>query len=80
MGFTLADKVIYPDHHQYKISDYKKLREISKSSDYLITTEKDIAKINPDMLKIKNLAVLEIDEVIDNTEEFLKLLSNKERD
>ena len=32
------------------------------------------------MLKIKNLAVLEIDEVIDNTEEFLKLLSDKERD
>ena len=80
MGFTLADKVIYPDHHQYNISDYKKLRGISKSSDYLITTEKDIAKINPDMLKIKNLAVLEIDEVIDNTEEFLKLLSDKERD
>ena len=31
------------------------------------------------MLKIKNLAVLEIDEVIDNTEEFLKLLSDKEK-
>ena len=32
------------------------------------------------VLQIKNLAVLEIDEVIDNTEEFLKLLSDKERD
>ena len=78
MGFTLADKVIYPDHHQYKTSDYKKLRTISKSSDYLITTEKDFAKINPDMLQIKNLAVLEIDEVIDNIELFLKILTGKE--
>ena len=80
MGFALADKVIYPDHHQYKISDYKKLRTISKSSDYLITTEKDIAKINPDILQIKNLAVLEIDEVIDNTELFLRILLGQEMD
>lgn len=80
MGLTLTDKIIFPDHHHYKISDYNKLKEISKKTDFLITTEKDIAKINPDMLEITNLAVLEIDEVINNTEDFLKLLSGKERD
>jgi len=76
MGLTLTDKIIFSDHHHYKISDYKKLKEISKKTDLLITTEKDIAKINSNMLKIKNLAVLEIDEVIDNTEKFLKALSD----
>jgi tetraacyldisaccharide 4'-kinase len=80
MGLALTDKIIFPDHHHYKITDYNKLKEISKKTDFLITTEKDIVKINPDMLKITNLAILEIDEVIDNTEEFLKLLSDKERD
>ncbi len=75
MGFTLTDKIIFPDHHQYNIPDYKKLKTISKNSDYLITTEKDVAKIKPDMLQIDKLAVLEIVEIIDNTELFLKILS-----
>ncbi len=72
MGITLTQKIIYPDHHLYCNQDYKHIQELSEKFDYLITTEKDIAKITPDMIKISNLSVLEIDEVIDNIELFFK--------
>jgi len=74
MGLTLAEKIIFPDHHQYSSYDYKRIKELSEKFDYLITTEKDIAKITPDMIKMNNLSVLEIEEIIDNTELFLKSL------
>lgn len=77
MGLSLTDKIFFPDHHQYSLSDHNRIKKIAERSDYLITTEKDIAKITPDMLKIENLAVLEIEEVIDNTDLFFKTLQNK---
>jgi len=76
MGLTLSEKTIFPDHHQYSSDDYKRMKELSEKFDYLITTEKDIAKITPDMIKISNLFVLEIEEVIENTERFFKKLTN----
>jgi len=76
MGLTLSEKIIFPDHHQYSSYDYNRIKKLSEKFDYLITTEKDIAKITPDMIKISNLSVLEIEEIIDNTERFFKKLTN----
>lgn len=73
-GISPMEKHIFPDHHRYGPADYTQLQNISKTADYLMTTEKDIAKFSPDMLQVKNLLVLEIEEVIDNTELFFKKL------
>ncbi len=61
-GFEIAKFHIYPDHWNYTESDTKHLLEsLRKSSaDYLITTEKDAARLGPVAVKTMELRVLPI--------------------
>lgn len=54
-NINISETVIFPDHHDYSISDIEKMLIIAKSNNYeLITTEKDFVKIKPIMKKLKN--------------------------
>jgi len=78
----------YPDHYQYTRSDIEEMtswaardssqRRSAKRVDMIITTEKDLVKIDKEMRSLiiaeYNLAVLEIEVKIDKKEEFLNLL------
>jgi len=74
LGLALAEKRVFPDHHRYSPADCQWLKTRAEHSDYLMTTEKDIAKIGPDVLQVKNLIALEVEEVVDKTELFFEKL------
>lgn len=61
-GFEIAKFHIYPDHWRYTQSDIQHLLKSLKqtSADYLITTEKDAARLGTGQVKAMNLRVLPI--------------------
>lgn len=67
----------FPDHHRYRPADYQHIERLSKEVDALITTEKDIAKIDLTMLQTDKLVVLAIEQVIDNQESFFRIVKDR---
>ncbi len=61
-GFEIARFHIYPDHWRYTQNDMQHLMESLRQSaaDYLITTEKDAARLGAGSVKAMNLRVLPI--------------------
>ena len=61
-GFKVLKFHIYPDHWNYRPEDLEKLSEsLSKSgADYLITTEKDAARLGENLMKKMDIRVLPI--------------------
>ena len=62
-GFTIAHFHIFPDHWRYRENDLEHLRSTLKASgaDYLITTEKDAARLGPALVKQLDIRVLPIE-------------------
>jgi tetraacyldisaccharide 4'-kinase len=61
-GFDIAKFLMYPDHWRYTEVDIKHLMDSLKqsSADYLITTEKDAARLGAESVKSMELRVLPI--------------------
>lgn len=61
-GFEIAKFHIYPDHWRYTQNDIKHLMDSFEHStaDFLITTEKDAARLGTGLVKTMNLRVLPI--------------------
>jgi tetraacyldisaccharide 4'-kinase len=69
---VLVQKIIFPDHHRYQKADYQLITQWAEEAEYIITTEKDVAKIDVDMIQKKKLFVMQIEPVIDNEEIFTR--------
>jgi len=72
-GAVLRERITFPDHHAYGAADYQRISRAFEQSDYVVTTEKDIAKLDLDMLDIRNrarLIVMEIEQVIEEEAAF----------
>ncbi len=69
-GLSVAEQLVYPDHHCYGPGDYNRIRAASDSADFVVTTEKDIAKLDARVLK--KFIVMEIEQVIDSADSFLQ--------
>jgi len=54
---------IFPDHHRYNENELEKIKKgfISSRADYLITTEKDVVRLQNDPEFLKMLTVLRMD-------------------
>ncbi len=76
IGFILLEKLAFPDHHRYDAHDYARIDNYSQEADFIVTTEKDIAKINFTMIKSKKLHVLETALIIDREDEFFRTLAD----
>ncbi len=64
----------FPDHHIYSADDYTTLQSAAQTVDMIITTEKDIAKFNKNMINNFKLIVLEISSEIDREADFFALI------
>lgn len=71
-GMTVCRKLIFPDHHAYGAVDLAEIRRSSGMLDAVVTTEKDIAKLDAGMLQISNLFVMEIEQLIEPSEPFFQ--------
>jgi tetraacyldisaccharide 4'-kinase len=73
--FDIKREVIFPDHYNYSINDFEKIKNNAINENLkIITTEKDYMKV-PDKFK-KEIEFLTIDLVIQNENELIKLLNN----
>ncbi|KAA0992026.1 tetraacyldisaccharide 4'-kinase [Dyadobacter aurulentus] len=45
--FNVLDKVLFPDHYNYKPADAEELIKYLKSDTFVLTTEKDMVKLKP---------------------------------
>ncbi|MCX5898644.1 MAG: tetraacyldisaccharide 4'-kinase [Proteobacteria bacterium] len=50
LGVTVTARLAFPDHHWYDEADYRIINDSGNSADFIITTEKDIAKLDETML------------------------------
>ncbi len=74
--FNIISEIIFPDHYNYKISDFKKiLLKAENSKLEIITTEKDYVKI-PQQFKNK-FTYLDVDLKIDNEPDLINFLKDK---
>lgn len=69
---AVLERLAFADHHLYGPADYGLIRSRAEQADYLITTEKDIAKLEIPMLQNHKLLVLCIELTIEREEAFLK--------
>jgi tetraacyldisaccharide 4'-kinase len=74
LGCTVTSRLIFPDHHAYQPRDYDRINRDSRNADYLITTEKDIAKLDRTMLQRDTLLCLVIAPQIEYADRFFGLL------
>ncbi|MBN2106826.1 MAG: tetraacyldisaccharide 4'-kinase [Deltaproteobacteria bacterium] len=70
-GMQVSATLVYPDHHAYVADDYMAIRDVAARVDTVVTTEKDIAKLDAGMLQIDNLIIMEIEQVIEPAGRFL---------
>ncbi len=74
LGVSYSRPMVFPDHHRYSEHDFRLIADRAGEVDYLITTQKDIAKLSFDMLQIPNLLVLQVRQVIDEHNRFIRLV------
>lgn len=74
LGVSYSRPLVYPDHHRYSAHDFRSIAARAGEVDYLITTQKDIAKMSFDMLQVPNLLVLQVRQVIDEHDRFIRLV------
>jgi tetraacyldisaccharide-1-P 4'-kinase len=68
-------KLAFPDHHWYRSDDYAVINSYGQGADFTITTEKDIVKLDKNMIDNKKIFILETEMRIDREDEFFQTLS-----
>lgn len=76
-GATLARVVEFPDHHSYTHKEWQKLVHDSCSFDILLTTEKDLVKLERFSPAIDRLLALRVQLQLDPAEVFLQAIEQR---
>ncbi|MGN5955636.1 tetraacyldisaccharide 4'-kinase [Sphingobacterium lactis] len=78
--FNKVEHIKFPDHHDFKASDYQKIVEqynnIPSENKIILTTEKDAQRIDLTQLSNIPLYYIPIDIAIDQEAQFLELIEN----
>jgi KDO2-lipid IV(A) lauroyltransferase len=74
LGASIAEFIIYPDHHFYEDEDFKTLNHALEqhSGAHLVTTRKDFVRLPPHMQD--KTAVVDIDLTLDHADDFNEFL------
>jgi tetraacyldisaccharide 4'-kinase len=77
IGAEVVKLSAYPDHHYYSTSDFEQIRDAYQALEcqYLVTTEKDLVKINPDIFKDLNLVGVGLGGELSESNSFLEKLN-----
>jgi tetraacyldisaccharide 4'-kinase len=77
IGADLVETVEFPDHHEYRIDEMRRLQSVA-GTEAIVTTEKDAVKIDPSMVG-DDFFYLSIEAQIENEETFIDLVLKKTR-
>jgi tetraacyldisaccharide 4'-kinase len=72
LGCKIVKKFAFPDHHWYGNDDYKIINSSAQGADFIVTTEKDIVKLDKNMIDNKKIFILETELRINREDEFLQ--------
>jgi tetraacyldisaccharide 4'-kinase len=72
LKLSFLEKLIFPDHHAYCDKDYRLIKQLSEKSELMITTEKDIVKLDFNKIQTDKLLVLEIEQAIADEKHFFE--------
>jgi len=77
IGAEVIKLGVYPDHYYYSSSDFEQIRDEYQTLEcqYLVTTEKDLVKINPVIFKDLNLVGVGLEGELDNPISFVEKLN-----
>ncbi len=74
LGIIPEQQVSFPDHHAFIAADYRRLNTCAEEGAYLLTTEKDVAKIDKNMINKDKLITLEVEQTIEREAVFFQTL------
>lgn len=72
VGVDIKKELVFPDHHFYSPSDLERIRREARGVDFILTTEKDMAKLPRSPFSSTPLMALRINVKIWEEEEFYK--------
>lgn len=70
-----VQRCAFPDHHAFTARDRRRIESCAAAADWVVTTEKDIAKIDPHVVQNGKLLVLEVRQVISDEHAFLNTVT-----
>lgn len=73
----ICECAVFPDHHRYSAADYRRIERLFLQADAVITTEKDIAKIDLGMIQNGKMIVLAIEQTIDEEDRFFTIIRDR---
>ncbi len=77
LGAVVTKTLAYPDHHWYTADDAERIKREADGTELLVTTEKDLARLDVHGLGEVPVAALVIDVDVEDAERFLTLVRKK---
>lgn len=70
-GVELAEVMEFPDHHQYAQADWQAISAAGQKVDLIVTTEKDLVKLERFPFATRKLVALRVRMVIEHEDQLL---------
>lgn len=79
-GANIISKLSFPDHHWFSSSDLSEIKKRSEGADFIVTTEKDLVRLDAKEFSGHRVFALAIEAKITNAKSLLKLIESKLQD
>ena len=73
----IIDMMVFPDHHVYTQRDWQTIVSASRACDFVVTTEKDLVKLEQFPFATDKLVALRIDMEVSDVEQFLASIESQ---
>ena len=73
----IIDMMVFPDHHVYTERDWQTITSVSRACDFVVTTEKDLVKLEKFPFATDKLVALRIDMEVNDVEQFLASIESQ---
>ena len=73
----IRDMMVFPDHHVYTERDWQAIVSASRACDFVVTTEKDLVKLEQFPFATGKLVALRIDMEVNDVEQFLAFIESQ---
>ncbi len=73
----ITDMMVFPDHHVYTERDWQTIASASRACDFVVTTEKDLVKLERFPFATEKLVALRIDMEVSDVEQFLAFIESQ---
>ncbi len=76
-GAKIVETLSYPDHHWFLPTDISEIKEYAEGLDFIVTTEKDLVRLDPSDFSEFSVFAIAIEARITNAGSLLKIIESK---